>query len=145
MDFQLDALDTVTLAEEGVKVPLKTLGGEPLLNGLKEPCGLILYGSDSEVYRKAARASARNRIERTTKNTGDSVTDEQLDAAEADGLNLIVACTKGWFGILNSKGEAIKFSPDGARELYRRYPPAKEQADAAIVNRALFTKASSGA
>ncbi len=144
-DFCIPELDTTTLAEEGVAVALKTLAGAPLLNAKKDAVGLILYGADSSQYRKAARKQARSAMARAKARKDEAeVTDEALDQAEADSLAVIVACTKGWFGVLDSKGKAIPFTPEGCAEFYRRFPPAKEQADAAIVDRARFMKASSG-
>lgn len=146
MDFQLDAIDTVTLAEDGVYIPLKRLDGEPLLNAKGEPVQLRLHGSDSEAYRKASRALARKRMERAqARKKLETVTDADLEAAAAEDLDMIVACTSGWKGILDSNQKPIPFSPEGARELYTRFPVAREQADTAIMDRARFTKGSSDA
>jgi hypothetical protein len=144
-DTALDTLDTTTLADEGAAVPLRLLNGQPALNVKKEPVELILYGADGENYRKASRVMARKRVERTQANNGGAIPDEQLDAANDDALDLIVACTKGWRGVLDAKGDQLKFTTDLAKEFYRRFPYAREQADAAIVDRTRFTKASSGA
>lgn len=145
MDFALDALDTTTLAEQGVNVDLETLDGQPLLNAKKRPVGLILYGSDSKVYQTASRAMARKRVDRSAASKGKGITDDQLDAAAEDALDLLVACTKGWYGVLDSKKADVPFSPEAAKVFYTRFPPARDQAEAAIIDRARFTKASSGA
>lgn len=142
MDFKLDAIDT-SAAIEGVDIPLKRVDGEPLLNALGKPVTLRLIGSDSPEYRRLTRKHARARIERSKKTKGDAVLDDAiLDAMEGEDLELIIACTKGWDGVLDSKDKPVPFSPEAAGELYRRFPLAREQADRAIVDRAHFIKAS---
>lgn len=146
MDFGFDnELDTVTRANTGVAVPLLNLDGSPLLNVKKEPVSLTLNGSDGEAYRKASRDLARKRVERSQKLQGATVPDDQLDAAQDDQLDLLVACTVGWSGVVDSKGEPVKATPAAVKEFYTRYPVVREQADRAIMDRALFIKASSGA
>jgi hypothetical protein len=140
MDIALPAVDTRTLAEQGVKVPVLDLTGNPLLNAKGEPVSLFLLGSDSKQYRSASRALARNRLKRaqTNKSKG-AVSDDQLDAADADEVELIVQCTVGWEGIIDSKAKPVDYTPEGARWLYTTYPVIREQADKAIVDRARFT------
>lgn len=146
MDFAFDNdLDTVTMANAGVKVPLKKLDGSALLNPAKEPVGLIMFGSDGDAYRKASRSMARKRVERAQANAGKTVPDEQIDAAQDDELDLLLACTKGWYGVTDTKGEPIKYTVEAGRQFYQRYPFAREQGNAAVVDRDRFTKASSGA
>jgi hypothetical protein len=142
MDFALSALDTVTKAEEGINVPLLNLDGTPLPNANKDPQGLTLLGGDSKQYRAASRNLQRSRLERMQKSRGKLSTDEELDAATAEDIELLVAVTTGWFGILDSKGKEIPFSKEGVRELYTRYPVVREQAENAVLDRTRFTQPS---
>lgn len=145
-DFQLDDLDTVTVADTGVTVALTKVDGiTPLLNAEGQPVELVLHGSDSKIYRDASRAMARSRMERAQANKVQLGSDASLDMLEADQIEMLARCTSGWNGVLDSKGKAIPFSKQGVIDLYGRYPPAREQAEKAIMNRALFTKGSSGA
>lgn len=143
MDFNLPEIDT-SAAETGVEVALKRIDGEPLLNAKKEPVTLTLIGADSKLYRKIVRKHARARVERTKKLKGEPQEDDTLiEEIEAEDLELIVACTLGWSGILDSKNAPVKFSKKAAEAFYTQMPIAKEQADRAIVDRAHFIKASS--
>lgn len=142
MDFALGAIDTREKAEQGVEVPLVRLDGEPLLNNLKQPVSLTVLGSDSRAYRTANRHLQRQRLERAQKARGKLATDEQLDEAEKEDIELLVAITTGWSGVLDSKDKPVPFSKEAVRELYTRYPVAREQADNAALDRTRFTQPS---
>lgn len=145
-DFQLDDLDTTTVADKGIAVPLTKVDGvTPLLNANKEPVELILHGQDSKTYRDASRAGARARLERSQSNKVQPGSDASLDLLDEDLVTLLASCTSGWNGVLDSKGKPVPFNREACAEFYRRFPSAREQADRAIMTRALFTKASSGA
>jgi hypothetical protein len=142
MDFALDQLDTVSKADVGVKMPFKTLSGETVINAKNEESGLILLGSDGEKYREESRRVNRARVERAAARKSDApLTNDELDVIETDGIDMIGALTVGWFGILDRKGDEIKFTKEGARELLRKYPVIREQADSFIATRTNFTKA----
>lgn len=145
-DFQLDDLDTITAADAGVSIALfKVDGITPLTNAEGQPVKLTLHGCDSRIYRDASRAMARARVERAQQNKVALGSDASLDLADSDHIALLAACTSGWEGVLDSKGKPVPFSREVVTEFYNRFPPAREQADKAIMNRALFIKASSGA
>jgi hypothetical protein len=143
LDFALDAIDTITRATQGERMPLKRVDGEPLLNAKKEETGLVLLGTDSDDYRRANQRVTRERIKR---GRDKRMTEEKaLDAARLDDIELLADMTTDWFGILNTKGEPIPFSRDGAIALYKSYPVARDQADRFMADRTNFTKASSEA
>jgi hypothetical protein len=143
MDFALSEIDTKTGAEAGVEVAFKNLKGEPLLNAKKEPVGVTVLGSDSKAYRAGARDLTRRRIDRAQKSKGKPLSDDMLDAAEKDDIELLVGVTTGWFGVLDTKDKPIEFSKEGVRELYAKYPVAAEQANEAVLDRTRFIKPSS--
>lgn len=63
------------------------------------------------------------------------------DEVEAEALDIIVACTKGWRGV--GVGEPVtEFSAQKARELYTKVKAVREQVEDAINDRSLFTKTS---
>lgn len=142
MDFNLPGIDTTELAAKGVPVALKRVDGSPLLNALGEPVKLVLLGMDSPAYTKASRELARKRVERAQQG-GKSINDDALDAAEQDAVDLLVACTTGWEGVLDSKDKPVPFTTEAVRTFYQRFRPAREQADGAIVDRTRFIKPSS--
>jgi hypothetical protein len=142
MDFKLDAIDTSS-SSEGADIALKRLDGEPLLNAKGDAVSLRLIGADSPEYRRIARKHARARIDRSKKMKGQvTLSDDLLEELEGEDLELVVACTKGWSGIIDSKDKPVPFSPEAAREFYKMFPIAFEQANAAIVDRANFIRAS---
>lgn len=54
-----------------------------------------------------------------------------------DGLELLVACTKGWKHIKIS-GVVLPFSEENSRMLYTKYPWIREQVDTFVNDRANF-------
>lgn len=144
MKFDLDAIDTKTLADEGVDMVVKKIGSdEPLLARNNKPVTLTLLGPDSDVYREQTRAQVRKRLLRTTNKPGGGFSELDLLEADGDALDLMVACTVGWKNVLDTDGKPVEFSRDAVRALYTGYPVVREQADAFIVDRTRFIKASS--
>lgn len=127
--FDLSSLDSAKAAEKGFELVLRNPKTDAELPGR-----IKLLGADSEVYRERARDFARARAARLNKLRKLSITPEEL---EAEGIELLVAVTVGWSGITRD-GEEFVYSPDNARELYRKYPWIREQVDAAVGDRANF-------
>lgn len=128
--MDLSKLNTAA-ADQGVEMVLRhpatddalqTEGGQPI--------SITLAGGDSERARKARNAAHNRRLQRMNK----KLTAESL---EAEGLDVLVACTLGWQNI-HFEGEDLAFSPDNARKLYKAVPWIREQVDAFIVDRANF-------
>lgn len=142
MKFDLDEIDTKTLADEGVDMVVKKLNSdEPLLAKNGKPVAITLLGPDSDIYRDHTRAQVKRRISRA--NNAASLKDFDLDEVEQEALALMVSCTVGWKNVLDPTGKDIEFSKDAARALYTAYPVVREQVDSFIVDRARFIKASS--
>lgn len=143
MKFDLDAIDTKTLADEGVDMVVMKYGSdEPLLARNKQPVTLTLLGPDSDVYREQTRVQVKKRIARSA--NVKSVNEVDLVEAENDALELMVACTVGWKNLFDTDGKPVEFNKDAVRLLYTAYPVIREQVDTFIVDRARFIKASSG-
>lgn len=142
MKFDLDAIDTKTLADEGVLMVVKKVGStEPLIARNGEPVSLRILGPDSDKYREMSRRQIQKRLRRLE---GGKAAEIDLDEAEQDTLDILVACTAGWQNIFTPEGNEIPYSADAARVLYAKYPVLREQVDAFATQRANFLKASSG-
>ena len=144
-DFDLPGIDTRPMCEAGIDLPLKRVDGTPLLNAKKKPVSVHIYGCDSKAYRTASRVMARNRVDRAAAvaNKKGLPDDEQVDANEADGIAMLVSCTSGWSGILDSKGNEVPFSAKACKAFYEKFPDAQEQVDRALIDRTLFITPSS--
>ena len=71
------------------------------------------------------------------------ITTETLDKGEERALDLLVAATVGWKGVVDGNGEPVPLTPESARAFYKAFPIARDQADLFIGNRANFTLESS--
>lgn len=137
--FDLDVIDTKTLSETGAAMPVKGLDGSALFNSAGKPVEIVVKGPDSADYMRLVRAQIKKRMARAG-----APTEEQSLEDESDLIDLLVACTKGWNGML-AKGtaEPVLFTADACRQLYRDFPVIRDQVDSFIANRANFTLASS--
>lgn len=137
--FDLDMIDTKTRSEAGAAMPVRGLDGSPLMNSQGKPVEIVVKGPDSADYMRLVRAQIKKRMARSG-----VPTDEQTAEDEADLIELLVTCTLGWGGVLQKgSGDALPFSADACRKLYRDFPVIRDQVDAFIANRANFTLASS--
>lgn len=139
MDFNLPGMDTRTLSEAGVQMQVKSLQGDILKGKDGQPVTLTLLGPDSDKYRAMTRAQVRKRFSRMS--ASDAAKDTFAED-EADALEILVACTVDWSGILTTKGEPIPCTPETVRALYSGFPVIRDQADVFMASRANFTKAS---
>lgn len=137
MDFDFAEIDTVTLSERGVEMPVKRFGtNEPLLNRNGEPVCITLLGPDSNRFRAVFRDQLKRRI-------GERQPDFDPDRNDAAALELLVACTVSWRGVLDMEGQPIPCTPDTVRKLLSRYPVIRAQVDAFVNDRANFLLGSS--
>lgn len=140
MDFALPGLDTRTLSETGVDMPVKSLQGDAMKDKDGNPVTLKLLGPDSDRYRSMTRAQVRKRIQRAS--AGVAAPADSYAEDEADALDILVACTVGWSGVNTTKGEPIPCTPETVRALYQGFPVIRDQADVFMASRVNFTKAS---
>ena len=108
--------------------------GAPITNPDGSAVVLMLYGQDSDVYRRITDANANRRLEHAVGGRRAKLTAEQL---RAESLEVVVACTAGWEGI-EWDGAPLAFSPANARKLYTALPWLQEQAEGFIGDRAHF-------
>lgn len=135
--MDLSTLDTAELANQGALLELRDPAGNPVLQEDGSPVTLTLLGEDSDVVTHVNNRNA-NQFLRGTSAGGQAVTAEMSKTNE---INKFAAATVGWSGIVVD-GEAIQFSADAAKELYRRFPWIRDQVRTFIGDRANFTKAS---
>lgn len=134
--MDLSTLDTKTAGEKPALLTLQHPVKEtPLVNDDdKTPWQLQLISADSDEYNAVRRNVLTQRIRQSAKTRKPTVTAEQV---EADALDMLVACTKGWSG-LRLQGKPLEYTPEAARMLYTEYAWIREQADAFINDRANF-------
>lgn len=135
--MDLSALDTAELANQGALLELRDPAGNPVLQEDGSPVTLTLLGEDSDALTQVNNRHA-NQFLRGTSAGGQAVTAEMSKTNE---INKFAAATVGWSGIVVD-GEAIQFSTDAAKGLYRRFPWIRDQVRTFIGDRANFTKAS---
>jgi hypothetical protein len=138
MDFDFKGMDTKTLSEEGVDMPVRSMGGKPLRDKHDKPVTIKLLGPDSMVYRKANRDMVRKRVRANA--VGE--TETSFDDEDAENISLLARLTVGWSGVNDPKGDPIPFSYDAAVQLYTRYPVIRDQVDLFVANRGNFISAS---
>lgn len=142
MQFDLDAIDTKTLADEGVLMTVKKVGSsDPLIARNGQPVKLRILGPDSDRYREISRRQIQKRLRRYE---GGKQQEIDIEEAESDALDILVGCTVGWENFFTPEGNEIQFSESAARILYAKYPVLREQVDQFASSRQNFMKASSG-
>lgn len=132
----LNAIDTVAASNRGAEIQLKhpvTL--EPM------PAYITVLGKDSDAFKQTFRKKVNGRIAREAiaKKRGQNVEPPTIEDGEEDAIDLLVACTVGWRGLMRGD-QAIEFSPEAARDLYRSTEWIRTQVDTAIADLALFMK-----
>lgn len=143
MDFALPGMDTKTLSDEGVAMPIKDIKtGLPLNGADGQPVTITVLGPDSKANRMAARAAVRKRLRSMTiAETVGANEGAAFDAEEAESIDMLASITVGWTGICTTKKEPIPCTKETAAELYRAFPAVRDQVDAFVASRLNFIKA----
>ena len=136
--FDLAAIDTKPLSEAGALLKIRALDGKFLLNSKGGAVSLIVKGPDSAEYTRLLRSQVKKRMARSGLPTDDESTQD-----DSEMIDLLVACTISWGGILSKEQEPIPFTPEVCRQLYEAFPVIRDQVDAFIANRVNFIPASS--
>lgn len=133
--MDLSELDTRKAAEEGAKLQLRhPVDDTPLTDDKGVPITITVVGSDSQTFKRAMHAQADRRMAKANRRN------MTMQSIEDEGINLLVAATTGWFGIIVD-GKAMPFSGDNAHTLYDRFPWIREQVNVFVGDRANFLKA----
>lgn len=145
MDFEFDNLDTVTLAEKGVRfVPKSIATGEPLLAKNGKEVSFVLHGADSARYRAAMRAATRARIDAAAAaaQAGEPPAGPDIADEDAHTIAVLAACISGWENVFTPDGEAIPFTVAAVTALLAKHIWLREQIDVFVTRRRNFMKAS---
>jgi hypothetical protein len=107
-----------------------------------EPTGIEidLHGMDSDVYRAHERKVANRRLSRAAKRGGAKIAlTLSAESIEAESLDALVVCTKGWRGLLEA-GAEVECTPENARRIYGdgRYRWLRDQVNAFVGDREGF-------
>lgn len=141
MNFDLDAIDTKSLSDAGVDMPVKRMNtDEPLIAKNGKPVSIKLLGPDSDMYREFTRRQVQKRFAKASDTK--SLDKIDFEEVESDTLDLLSSCTIGWSNVLDKDGNEIAFTRETARVLYANYPVLREQVDSFVANRANFLRAS---
>jgi hypothetical protein len=100
---------------------------------------ITVLGRDSDIYRQLAANQSRKRLGKMAKAGRVTAGTMSLDEFENDAMELLVACTTAWENI-SIDGVPVEYSKESARRVYKEYPFIKEQVEAAITDRANFSK-----
>ncbi|RYZ33279.1 MAG: hypothetical protein EOO72_14410, partial [Myxococcaceae bacterium] len=97
-----------------------------------QPTGMQVEvaGMDSQRYREATRSI----IDKATASTVRASRRARQEASrdmEADALELLVACTVSWTGVME-RGAEVPLTPENARRLYAAHPWLRRQVDEAV-------------
>ena len=130
----LSMIDTVKGANEGFAVRIYHPGTNEDLD-----ITINVLGKDSDEFQKVSRSQSKKRMAKLSKGGFRATTNVPVEEIEADGIQLLAACTKSWSGIIID-GKAVECSTDNAVMVYERFPWIKEQIDTAIGDRANFIK-----
>jgi hypothetical protein len=135
-------------AEAGVEVAI-------LNPETDQPLGVFItvYGSDSEKFKSIQRRQTNRRLELAARNRGKKKAAITAEAIEAEGMELLVACTACWKSeVKDADGKVTGYrpqveldddewldcTPQNVQRLYEELPWLKEQIDQEIGDRSNF-------
>jgi hypothetical protein len=134
--FDLGAsMDTVAYCNVGAVIDILDV------NQNKTGIQVTVLGKHSDVFREAMRENvdAANRRAMLARQKGKPIPVQSQAEQEAEGIDLLVACTVAWSNMVVD-GKEIEFNVPNARSLYLRFPELRRQVDEAIGDLEIFTK-----
>lgn len=140
MQFDLDDMDTMTLAERGVAFPIMRIDRptEPLRNRDGSAVTITVLGPDSAKYRHHQSTAIRKRLEDSASGNPAMQTPEQN---MAEVVNLMASVTLDWT-FKNAANEPIPCTHEAAVALYTQFPAIRDQIDTKMTRRVNFLRAS---
>ncbi len=142
MQFDFAAIDTKSLADEGVLMTVREFHGDkPLVARNGEVVKIKLRGPDSDVYRDFTRRQVKKRFAKS--NDPKQLSEYDFEEMEQDALDVLAAVTVSWEHVFDTEGAPIPFSTETARLLYASYPVLREQVESFVATRLNFLRASS--
>ncbi len=136
--FDFATIDTVAACDKPFALELKHPATKAGLG-----CGVMIVGKDSAIFREHVRKSANEKLRKNAVNNrrGKEAETPTIEKIEEDAIDLLVACTTGFFGEIVIDGDAQSFSPENVRKFYARFPDVRAQVDEAIGDVENFIKA----
>lgn len=126
--FDLASLNTTEACNAGADVEIR----HPVTN---VPLGMSIrvLGKDSDTFKEHTRQSlnARFRREGMAHKRGKDTSPRTIEEIEQENIDLLVACTVGWKGVVLS-GEELVFTAENVRKIYKGYPWIFDQVNEAI-------------
>jgi hypothetical protein len=126
MAFDFADLDTLTLSERGVDMPLVNLRTRAaLIDDDGTPLTITLAGRQSDTFRSSLKSLLSRRAEAAARNPGTTDTDTK----EIDDIEILIACTLGWTFKIFDK-QPFPCTPLNIRKLWNdpRFRPQRAQA-----------------
>ena len=137
MSFKLSKHDTISACDTPAEIEIV----DPKT---RVPTGefISIIGKDSKEFREYTRekTNARLRRDAMAQKRGKDPEIRTVEAIEAENIELLVLCTKGWRGIVLD-GEELPFTVQNAIKVYKTYPFIYESVNSAIGDLDNFLKA----
>jgi hypothetical protein len=135
--FDISKLDTLSLAEEGVTMPVvHPRTREPVKDSEGKHVTVTLLGKNSDTARATFRRISDRATERAMRGMKPSSEDRERDDAE-----FLTACTKAW-GFSQMDGEAFPCTPSNALRLWSdpRFRWLRDQAMSFVMDEGNFLR-----
>src|SRR3990167_8255994 len=137
MSFKLSKHDTISACDTPAEIEIV----DPKT---RVPTGefISIIGKDSKEFREYTRDKTNTRLRRDAmaQKRGKDPEIRTVEAIEAENIELLVLCTKGWRGIVLD-GEELPFTVQNAIKVYKTYPFIYESVNSAIGDLDNFLKA----
>lgn len=133
MNIDLASIDTVAACNAGADVEL-------LHPVTREPLGIFwrVLGRDSDVFKAHVNKNVNAKMRRAmlAKKRGRDAEPTTAEEAEADAIELLVACSAGWrtgdMPTIEFKGSPLAFDENNARRVLTALPWIRSQVDEAV-------------
>lgn len=126
--FDLTSLNTTKACNAGADVEIR----HPVTN---VPLGMTIrvLGRDSDTFKEHTRdtLNARLRREAMAAKRGKDADLRTVETIEQENMDLLVACTVGWNGVVLD-GKELPFEEANIRKVYKDYPWIYDQVNEAI-------------
>jgi hypothetical protein len=142
MPFDLSEMDTLTLAEAGVPMPILNLRTRtPVVDDDGSAVTITFAGRQSETFREVLKAIQTRRGEAVNR-LGVNI---DAETKEREDIDILIACTLAWT-IKTLDHQPFPCSPQNIRKLWNdpRFRPLREQAMGFLLNDANFLPQTSG-
>jgi len=134
--FDLTSLNTTKACNAGADVEIR----HPVTNA---PLGIKIrvLGRDSDTFKEYTRDTLNTRLRREAmaQKRGKDADLRTVEVIEQENMDLLVACTTGWSGVVLD-GKELPFEESNVRKVYKEYPWIYDQVNEAIGSLENFLK-----